>query len=109
MIGDRSSHAFTHEEWMRRKEHEAQLRDQLIIEAKKDMLEQLRRKQAEEELKRQEKELILMQWQERKRVEEDQKKFEQMRKEERDRLEKQIKQESAYKTFKDWLKKSLIK
>ena len=32
-----------------------------------------------------------------------------MRKEERERLEKQIKQESSYKVFKEWLKKSLIK
>ena len=52
---------------MRRKKHEDQLKEQLIIEAKKDMLEHLRRKQAEEQMKREEKQLALMQWDERKR------------------------------------------
>lgn len=70
-IGERSTQAFSHEEWMRRKEHEVKLKEQLIREAKKDMLEQIRRKQAEEEVKRQEKHLALMQWEERKRQEEE--------------------------------------
>jgi hypothetical protein len=43
-IGDKSAAAVTHEEWMRKKKHEELLREQLIIEAKKDMLEQLRRR-----------------------------------------------------------------
>ena len=34
---------------MRRKLHEVQLKEQLVIEAKKDMLEQLRKKQQEEQ------------------------------------------------------------
>lgn len=38
-IGDRSAAAVSHEEWIRKKKHEELLREQLIIEAKKDMLE----------------------------------------------------------------------
>jgi len=51
----------------------------------------------------------MLQWEERKRHEEEQKKAEKYHLEERKRLEKQIKQESSYKVFKEWLKKSLIK
>ena len=43
-IGEKSANAVSHEEWMRRKQHEVQLKEQLVVEAKKDMLEQLRRK-----------------------------------------------------------------
>lgn len=38
-IGDKSSMAVSHEEWVRRKTHELQLKEQLILEAKKDLLE----------------------------------------------------------------------
>ena len=38
-IGEKSAAAVSHEEWMRRKQHELQLKEQLIIEAKKDLLE----------------------------------------------------------------------
>ena len=38
----------THEEWIRRKEHETTLKDKLIKEAKKDLCEQLQRKREEE-------------------------------------------------------------
>lgn len=41
-IGEKSGNAVSHEEWMRRKMHEKSLKEQLIIEAKKDLLEQLR-------------------------------------------------------------------
>ncbi|CDW72040.1 UNKNOWN [Stylonychia lemnae] len=109
VIGEKSAMAVSHEEWMRRKQHEVQLKEQLIIEAKKDMLEQLRRKQAEEQLKREEKELALMQWEERKRQEEDLKKQEQMLKERDEKLHKQRKQIASYQCFKEWLKQSLIK
>ena len=54
-IGDKSANAVTHEEWMRRKEHQQKLKEQLIREAKKDILEQIRRYQAEEDIRRQEK------------------------------------------------------
>ena len=37
------------------------------------------------------------------------KKQEKLRQQERDRLSKQLKQEQAYKSFKNWLKDSLIK
>ena len=70
-IGEKSANAVSHEEWMRRKHHEVQLKEQLVIEAKKDMLEQLRRKQFEEQEKRHEKQVFLLQWEEKKRQEED--------------------------------------
>jgi hypothetical protein len=38
-IGDRSANAVTHEEWMRKKEHQIKLKEQLIKEAKRDILE----------------------------------------------------------------------
>jgi hypothetical protein len=37
----------SHEEWVRRKDHETQLRQKLIIEAKRDLLETLMMKQEE--------------------------------------------------------------
>jgi len=37
------------------------------------------------------------------------KKYEKYQKEERERLEKQVKAETSYQKFKEWLKKSLIK
>jgi hypothetical protein len=36
--------AVSHDMWLRRKEHETKLKEQLIHEAKKDMLENMRRK-----------------------------------------------------------------
>eukprot|EP00347_Sterkiella_histriomuscorum_P011660 403371604 len=109
IIGEKSALAVSHEEWMRRKLHEKQLKEQLIIEAKKDLLEQLRIKQQEEQLKREEKQLRLMQWEERKRQEEEVKLHEKYQKEQEAKFSKQIKQEESYKKFKDWLKQSLIK
>lgn len=38
-MGDKSASAVSHEEWIRRKEHEVKLKEQLIREAKKDMIE----------------------------------------------------------------------
>lgn len=38
-----SQYSHSHEEWLRRKEHEKKLREQLIIEAKKDVLENMRK------------------------------------------------------------------
>ena len=106
-LGERSH--ISHEEWIRRKEHETKLKQQLILEAKKDMIEQMKVKQIEEEQKRQEKHLAMVQWEERKKQEEYQKKLEKYHKEEKERIQKQIKQEHSYKVFKDWLKRSLIK
>lgn len=42
-IGERTENAFSHEEWSRRKEHEIKLKEQLIRQAKIDILEQVRR------------------------------------------------------------------
>lgn len=56
-IGEKSSISVTHEEWIRRKEHETKLKEQLIREAKKDMLENMRKKQSEEIQKKEEREL----------------------------------------------------
>lgn len=50
-----------------------------------------------------------MQWEERKRQEEDIKKQEQMQKERDEKLHKQRKQIASYQCFKEWLKQSLIK
>ena len=51
----------------------------------------------------------MLEWDERKRQEEEYKKIEHYRKLEDERLKKQVKQETAYKVFKDWLKQSLLK
>jgi hypothetical protein len=87
-IGDRSSNAVTHEEWMRKKEHQIKLKDQLIKEAKRDILEQVRRRQAEEQLIKQEKQMRMSEWEERKRQEDEQKRIEGYRKAEDERLKK---------------------
>lgn len=51
----------------------------------------------------------MLEWDSRKRIEEEQKKIEKYRQQEDERLKKQVKQETAYKVFKDWLKQSLLK
>lgn len=51
-MGDKSQAAINHEEWVRKKEHETKLKAQLVIEAKKDLLEQIVKQKEEEELKR---------------------------------------------------------
>ena len=92
-IGDRSSNAVTHEEWMRRKEHQTKLKEQLVREAKKDILEQIRHHQAEEKQRREEKHHLMMQWEERKRSEDEHKKILGYKKQEEDYLNKQVKKE----------------
>ena len=42
---DKHSTSIRHDEWVRKKEHETKLREQLILEAKKDLLEQIRKRQ----------------------------------------------------------------
>ena len=108
-IGERSTNAVSHEEWMRKKEHSIKLKEALIVEAKKDILEQVRRHQQEEHIRKQEKHVLMLNWEERKRQEDEYRKMEQYRKAEDERLKKQIQQEAAYKVFKDWLKQSLLK
>lgn len=94
---------------MRKKEHSIKLKEALIVEAKKDILEQVRRHQQEEHIRKQEKHVLMLNWEERKRQEDEYRKMEQYRKAEDERLKKQIQQEAAYKVFKDWLKQSLLK
>lgn len=64
------------------------MKDSLIRQAKIDILEHIRRLQAEEELARQEKQARMSEWIERKREEEEQKRMEKWRKEELGRLQK---------------------
>jgi len=55
-----------HEEWVRRKDHENKLRQKLIIEAKRDLLETLVQKQEEEALRMQERSHHMYEWENRK-------------------------------------------
>jgi hypothetical protein len=57
---DKSAAAVSHEEWLRRKEHETKLKEQLIREAKKDILDQMRKKRAEEQQRKEEKEMHML-------------------------------------------------
>ena len=52
--------AVTHEEWQRRKDHETKLKEQLILEAKKDLVEQMKVKKVEEAQKKQEKHIAML-------------------------------------------------
>ncbi len=63
--------AVSHDMWLRRKEHETQLKEQLIHEAMKDVLENMKRKQAEEQQKKEEKNMLMHEWEHRKRQEEE--------------------------------------
>lgn len=47
---------------MRRKEHEAKLKEQLIREEKRDILEEVRKAQAAEEIRTQEKHHRMLEW-----------------------------------------------
>ena len=38
-VGEKSTNAVSHAEWYRKKEHEEKLKEQLITEAKKDLIE----------------------------------------------------------------------
>ena len=66
----KSNISATHEEWIRKKDHEDKLRKQLILEAKKDMLENERKKFETELQKKEEWELLLYEWDRRKREQE---------------------------------------
>jgi hypothetical protein len=85
-IGERSAAAISHEEWMRRKEHETKLKEQLIREEKRDVLEEVRKAQAAEEVRRQEKHHRMMEWEDQKRLEEERRRYEKYQKEELERL-----------------------
>lgn len=108
-IGERSAAAISHEEWMRRKEHETKLKEQLIKEEKRDVLEEVRKAQAAEEVRRQEKHHRMMEWEDQKRLEEERRRYEKYQKEELERLRKHTQKDAAYRVFKEWLKQSLLK
>lgn len=57
----------THEEWVRRKQHELELRAKLITEAKRDLLETLVQKQEEEAIRMQARTQQMSEWERRKR------------------------------------------
>ena len=64
------------------------LKEQLIKEAKRDILEQVRRHQAEEQVRKQEKQMRMLEWEERKRQEDEYKRIEAYRRAEDERLKK---------------------
>lgn len=57
----------SHAEWVRRKQHELELRAKLIIEAKRDLLETLVQKQEEEARRMQDRTHQMSEWDRRKR------------------------------------------
>jgi hypothetical protein len=57
----------SHEEWVRRKDHENQLKQKLIIEAKRDLLETLLIKQEESAVKMQERTHAMFEWENKKK------------------------------------------
>lgn len=57
----------SHEEWVRRKNHETKLRSNLILEAKRDLLETLVHKQEEEAIRMQQRSRKMYEWENRKK------------------------------------------
>jgi hypothetical protein len=78
----------SHEEWVRRKDHENQLRGKLIIEAKRDLLETLLIKQEESAIRMQERTHAMFEWENSKKQHVHHKKLVEIQKSERERLEK---------------------
>jgi hypothetical protein len=58
----------SHEQWVRRKDHERTLRSKLIIEAKRDLLETLVQKQEEEAMRMHERSRQMLEWDNKKRM-----------------------------------------
>lgn len=85
------------------------MREVLILEAKRDLYEKLLMLQAEQDEKNQERARRMFEWEERKHIQESLDKEQALRKKEKSRLMKQLKQEKSYGTFKEWLKVSLLK
>jgi hypothetical protein len=56
----------SHGEWARRKDHEIKLRQKLIIEAKRDLLETLVQKQEEEAMRMQDRSHAMFEWENKK-------------------------------------------
>lgn len=79
----------SHESWARRKNHEIKLRQQLIIEAKRDLLETLVQKQEEEAMRMQERSHSMFEWENKKIMHQHHQKLVKIQKEQKERLEKQ--------------------
>lgn len=60
----------SHEEWVRCKEHQQNLREVLVHEAKRDLYEKLVQKQSEQDKKNQERAARMYEWEEKKLVQE---------------------------------------
>jgi hypothetical protein len=103
------AYQISHEAWVRRKDHETQLRQKLITEAKRDLLETLVQKQEEEALRMQERSHQMFEWDNKKRMNIHHSNLVKLQRDQRERLEKQQNKEISYMKFKEWLKQSLIK
>lgn len=99
----------THDQWLRLKEHQCNLRIALIAEAKRDLFEKLVQKQAEIEIQNEERHKKMLAWEERKLFGDALKLEEEKRKHQRGKLEKELKNQKGKQAFKRWLKDSLIK
>ena len=99
----------SHEQWVRRKDHELSLRSKLIIEAKRDLLETLVQKQEEEAVRMHERSRQMLEWENKKRMHIHHKKLVKIQIDQRERLEKQQRKDMSYLKFKEWLRHSLIK
>ena len=99
----------SHDEWVRSKDHERVLRQKLIMEAKRDLLETLVLKQEEEAIRMQDRSHQMFDWENKKRMHTHHKKLVAIQKEQKEILVKKQNQDISYLKFKDWLKRSLIK
>lgn len=63
-----NSQKTTHDEWVRSKDHERELRQKLNMEAKRDLLETLVQKQEEEAIRMQERSHAMFEWENKKRM-----------------------------------------
>lgn len=81
----------SHDQWLRLKEHQRRLRKALILEAKRDLFEKLAQKQVTIEIENEGRVRRMYAWEEKKLLSEAIKKEEEMRKREREHLQKETK------------------
>jgi len=81
----------SHDQWLRLKEHQRRLRKALILEAKRDLFEKLAQKQASIEIENESRLRRMYAWEEKKLLGEAINKEEEMRKKEREHLQKETK------------------
>jgi len=101
--------AQTHGEWARRKEHELKLKDRLVQEAKKDLAEKMLSNYMDTEHKKEQRRVAMIEWQERKKLEDDMKKAQKDLEHKEKGRQQLIKKELGYQNYKEWLKKSMLK